>query len=213
VAVHQRPAQVGGLRLAEAGGKPAQCGQVPHEVGRAGHAVPGQLREVPGSVGIPVGRGVQYRAERCHPGHDPDDRPRPQGHHFPWIVFCQDRLDRRAVSEGDRLVIADDRPLKGQLEQYGLASGHVEDGAPADVRRLSDRVDRRGRVAPGDKQVVGGGDDRPPGAPGLLVAHLRGVAPGWLAHRAAAGILTVLQIRCTIDAINASSVYRIQRMG
>jgi hypothetical protein len=53
---------------------------------------------------------------------------------FRRVGLGQDRLDRRAVGQGYRLVAADDGPIQGQLEQGYLAAHRAEHGTPAHVR-------------------------------------------------------------------------------
>ena len=73
---------------------------------------------------VGVGSGSEDLADRCYPGGDPDDmRP---GAAPSAVGLGLDRLDRRAVAQRDRLVVADDRPLIGQFEQGRLAAAELK---------------------------------------------------------------------------------------
>jgi hypothetical protein len=56
------------------------------------------------------------------------------------ITLSLELLHLRSVCQGDRLVIADDSPVEGQLEQLDLAPYCGEDRLAADPGRLGNRV-------------------------------------------------------------------------
>src|SRR6266700_3365679 len=221
VSVCERPAEFRGTLLGYADGQSVQGREIPDEHGSAQHPVAARLGEQLCGRRIDIGCGDENFAERRGAGGDVGHGLHPEHECLPRVGLGQDRLDRRAVGQGYRLVVADDGPIQGQLEQGHLAAHRVEHGTPAHLRGLRDPVDRRGRITLGQEQVVSRGDDRPPGTAGLLVAHPRRVplrrlarwvrrpgrrigrarCVGWGAHRDPPGALTFPQIRCTISTV------------
>ena len=109
----------------------------------------------------------------------------------------QDRLDRRAVGEGYRLVVADDGRSKASLSRATLPPTELNT-VRGSVRGLRDPIDRRGRISLGQEQVVAAVVDLPAGyggparrAPATRIASLLaglGQAAGSLASGGLAGV-------------------------
>ena len=126
-----------------------------------------------GGFGIAVGCDSDDLVERREPTGDRALEVGPGRDHRYQLGLLADAPGHRSVGEGDRLVVAGERPVPRQLESHGFASDRGEDGLAADLGAGRDRVDRRPRVSLLDEQVRRSLDDPPTRLTRLVLSERR----------------------------------------
>jgi hypothetical protein len=131
-------------------------------------------------LGVGSGGGLGDGDERCDPRADLSGAAGVGGDHPACVGFGHSGPHERALEQGNRLVVAHDRPVDRQLQRLGLAADRGEDGLPAHACRFGDGANG-GRAVPLLGEQPGGGvDDGTAGGAGMRRSQLRAV---WLFDR------------------------------
>src|SRR6516165_2881632 len=136
IVVH--PDDVDGIADAESAAQATVLGEVAHE-----GAGPGEPLGVSGleqllGLWVGPGRGDQRPGQARYAFGNLTHHRRPGPDDQVWVRLLESLLNDRPPYQGDRLVVADDRPIDGELEDVGLPAGGGEHGLAADARRCGD---------------------------------------------------------------------------
>jgi hypothetical protein len=173
--VEQRPAGVGRGLDSDSGPQASDPREMPDEGGGSLQALTADRVPQRARLGVDVRRGQDRLADRCRPCAHVELHVDPHPDQPLRVPLREHRQHSRTLGHRNRLVVADEGPVPGQLEQSGLPSDRGEDGLATDAGPLGHGVDGGGGIAMFDEELRGGSDDGAPGGAGLLGAHHRDV--------------------------------------
>src|SRR5215207_6775515 len=174
--IHGQPDQIDGLAIRDVCGERIQITKPPNYLAGIVEAALLRLLDQGARGRIHAGSDLEGPEQRAHPLADRNQRAHDPLEQDGWVGLVDQLPHRRAIGEGDRLIVARNGPIERDFQQVELAPVGGEHGLSADPGGLGDRIDRRWPVTVLDKESSSRTDDGPPGSYGLGGTQLGAVS-------------------------------------